>query len=128
MILPDGFVGEDLGAGVDMALDKVSAEPVADAEGALEIDGIAGLELTEVGDAKGFVEQVKTVRQAPLVATLSPRASSAVKGASIQSSAPVATGFRARTLPQVSTMPVNMRKAYAGRVGEKGKCPGFWSC
>ena len=43
VILTDSVVGDDFGAGVDVALDEVSAEPVSDAEGALEIDGITGL-------------------------------------------------------------------------------------
>ena len=41
----------DVTEGVDMALHEVAAEAVAHAEGAFEIDGVAGGELAEVGAA-----------------------------------------------------------------------------
>lgn len=62
VILTNLLIREDFGAGIDVALDEVTGKAVADAEGAFEIDGIAGGEIAEVGETKGLVEEIKTHR------------------------------------------------------------------
>lgn len=62
MVLTDALVSGHFGTGVDMALHEMAAEPVADAEGSLEIDGIARFQIPEIGEAQGFVEEVETHR------------------------------------------------------------------
>jgi len=51
-------VGDGTG-GVDVAGDEVAPDFAIEAEGALEIDGIAGLDGLEGGQADGFVEEVE---------------------------------------------------------------------
>ena len=65
VILPDPLVTEDFGADIDMALHEVAAEPIPDTEGALEIDGIAGFQVAEIGEPQGLVEEVETHRPVP---------------------------------------------------------------
>jgi iron-sulfur cluster assembly accessory protein len=62
VVLTDPLVSGHFGADVDMPLHEVAAETVADAEGTLEIDGIAGFQVPEIGEPQGFVEEVETHR------------------------------------------------------------------
>ncbi len=67
VILTKTIVSGHFGAGVDMPLHEMAAEPVANAEGTLEIDGITRFQIPEIGEAKGLVEEVETHRPVPHV-------------------------------------------------------------
>lgn len=62
VVLTDPLVSGHLGTGIHMPLHEVAAEPVANAEGSLEIDGIARLQIPEIGEPQGLVEEVETHR------------------------------------------------------------------
>lgn len=62
VVLTDALVSGHLDAGVDMPLHEMAAEPVANAEGTLEIDGITRFQIPEIGEAQGLVEEVETHR------------------------------------------------------------------
>lgn len=51
VVLPDPLVSGHLGTGIHMPLHEMAAEAVADAEGSLEIDGVAGFQIAEIGEA-----------------------------------------------------------------------------
>ena len=75
------MLAED-GRGVDVALDEVAAQAVADPERPLEVDAVARLPVAQVraGEVSGpawtsklpYRQRSTTVRQQPLTATLSP--------------------------------------------------------
>src|SRR5262245_25996319 len=66
-----------------------------------------------------------TVRQQPLIATLSPIANSAANGTAMLSrEPPTPSGLAVRTLPIHSTKPVNILLSYTRR--EMGSCPLEW--
>ena len=62
VVLTDALVSGHLGTGIHMPLHEMAAEAVADAEGSLEIDGIARLQIPEIGEPQGLVEEVETHR------------------------------------------------------------------
>lgn len=62
VVLPDALVIEHFGASVDVPLDEMAAEPVADAQGALQVDRCARGEGSQIGETQGFVEQIEAHR------------------------------------------------------------------
>ena len=54
-----GGVVDHFARAVDVALDEVTGEPVADSHGPFEIDGHACLEESEIGDPQRFFQQIE---------------------------------------------------------------------
>ena len=78
------------GRRVDVPLDEMAAQAVADLERPLEVDAVAGLLVAQVGAGQGLGpgldlelsrrRPATTVRQQPLTATLSPSSSGSARG------------------------------------------------
>lgn len=62
VILSDFFIREHFRTRIDMTLHKVSAEPVADAKGTLEIDGITGLQFAQIREPQRLMQEIKSHR------------------------------------------------------------------
>ena len=118
------------GRGVDVPLDEVAAEPVADPQGPLQVHRVAGRAVAQVRAEQGLrpgldVEPVApgsaatTVRQQPLTATLSPSASGSprrqARPGQRQPPPESLVGDRS-TRPRASTSPVNIGGALLGPV------------
>ena len=62
MVLSNLLVGNHLGTGINMSLDKMSTESITDAKRTFKIDGVTLFKFSQISEAEGFMEEVEPHR------------------------------------------------------------------